>query len=350
MQNKQKGGARRWRRAGVACVAAMAALIVAGCKDNPSRALLKNGSSGKTLELMIVADRAVYDGSTKLLLDSLFARPQDGLNQPEPLFDVVNIPKSSYESTDMFRKHRNILICDIRPGNPNKVYKHTDRVAEPQVAYDFAARDRRALDSLLRRHYPQVLGDLYENEYRRIRRVYARDFNADAMGFLRKRFGLEITVPSEYVIAPPATHDFVWLRKETKDYSQDVLLYVEPYLSQAQFAEDAVLRHLDTMLRHHVPGPADGSYIGSDHRLPFFSRTVRVGGQYATEVRGVYRCFGDFYSGPFVTYAVLSPDRKQVVLLTAFIYSPRKGKRDLLMQVDGIARTLTFMDTLKPRQ
>lgn len=329
-------------RSGVLCVVTASLLSLSSCKDQTTQALLKNGSAGKTLELMLVADRNVYASSTKVLIDSLFTLPQDGLNQPEPLFDLVNIPKSSYESTEMFRKHRNVVICDINPENSNKVYKHTDLVAEPQIVYDFAAKDRAALDSLLRKYYPLLLEDLYRTEYRRIKRIYSKDFNAHAMSFVRKTYGFDLTVPAEYEIAPPATKDFAWIRKETKDYSQDVLIYVEPYLNENQFDEEVILRHMDTMLRRHVPGPADGSYIGSDHRLPFFTKSTQVDGQYATQVRGVYRCFGDFYSGPFVTYAVLSPDKKNVVLLMAFIYSPRKDKRDLLMQVDGIARTLDF--------
>lgn len=342
MYMKKHVTTRRILRTTALCMAAAGLLTLSSCKDRTTQALLKNGSSGKTLELMLVANRDVYTGNTKALIDSLFTHPQDGLNQPEPIFDLVNIPKSSYESTEMFRKHRNILICDLNPENPNKVYKHTDLVAEPQIVYDFAAKDRTALDSLLKKYYPLVLEDLYATEYRRIKRIYAKDFNADAMNFVRKNFGFDLTVPGEYMIAPPTTKEFTWIRKETKDFSQDVLIYVEPYLNENQFDEGTILRHMDTMLRRHVPGPAAGSYIGSDQRLPFYSRSTQVDGQYAMQVRGVYRCFGDFYGGPFVTYAVLSPDKKNVVLLTAFIYSPRKDKRDLLMQVDGIARTLEF--------
>ena len=46
----------------------------------------KPGSSGKTLELMIVSPNSLFSGSTHNVLDSLFAVPQDGLNQPESRF------------------------------------------------------------------------------------------------------------------------------------------------------------------------------------------------------------------------------------------------------------------------
>ena len=175
-----------------------------------------------------MANHDVYAGSTRLLTDSLFAHPQDGLNQAEPIFDVVNIPISIYENTDMFRSHRDVVICDIDSANKNKVYKHGDKFAEPQIIYEFAARDRHALDSLLRRHYPAVLQDLYATEYRRIGSVYGKDFNPEVMQSIQKNFGFALTIPSEYVIAPPVTDDFMWIRKETKDFSQDVLIQWSP--------------------------------------------------------------------------------------------------------------------------
>lgn len=339
------GGARPllspWRYV-LPCVALLCVLLCSACKDPTSQALMKKGSSGKTLELLVVADRNVYTGSTLQLIDSLFARPQDGLNQVEPLFDVVNIPISSFENADMFRSHRNVLICDVDSANRNKVYKHVDRFAEPQIVYDFAAHDRAALDSMLRHFYPAVLRDLYDMEYRRIARVYTKEINADVMQSIRKQFGFSLTIPADYTIAPPVTGDFMWIRKETKDISFDILIQVLPYTTQKQMEEASVLNRVDSVMKQHVPGPADGSYIGTDRRLPFYTHTTQMGGQYAVETRGVYRCFGDFYSGPFVSYAVLMPDKKQMVLLTAFLYSPRKDKRDLLMQVEGICHTLTF--------
>ena len=96
--------------------------LLAACNNPKSDEPQKKGSSGKTLELMIVADKDVYRGETKELIDSLFARPQIGLPVPEKMFDIVNIPVSSYKNTEMFRNHRNIIYCDVNPNNPDKVY------------------------------------------------------------------------------------------------------------------------------------------------------------------------------------------------------------------------------------
>ena len=94
--------------------------LLAACNNPKSDEPQKKGSSGKTLELMIVADKDVYRGETKELIDSLFARPQIGLPVPEKMFDIVNIPVSSYKNTEMFRNHRNIIYCDVNPTTPTR--------------------------------------------------------------------------------------------------------------------------------------------------------------------------------------------------------------------------------------
>jgi len=52
-------------------------------------------------------------------------------------------------------------------------------------------------------------------------------------------------------------------------------------------------------------------------------------------------------SGPFVCYSFVDPNNGQLVSLVGYVYSPSYrsksfSKRDLLMQVDGICRTLAY--------
>lgn len=327
---------------GIFAVMVLCSVMFCGCKDPASQAILVKGSSGKTLELLLVADKNEYTGTTYQLIDSLFCRPADYLNRIQPLFSVVNIPHNSYEGSEMFRYHRNILILSLDTANKNKVYKHVDKYAEPQVVYEFAARDRVSLNSMLSKYYPLVLEDLYNQEYRRIKRTYAKDFNADIVNLLRKDFGFDVTIPNEYRIAPPVKKDFVWVRKETKDFGQHIFIQVDPYTSTVQFSQASLMNHIDSMMRRNVPGPSDTSYVGIERRMDCSFQTLEIDSNYAVRIQGLFRCFGDFYGGPFVSYAVLSPDKKSMVFVTGFLYSPRKDQRDLLMQLDGICRTLNF--------
>ena len=150
----------------------VAAMMLAAFANPSSDEPQKRGSSGKTLELLVVADPDVYCGDTKELVDSLFGRPQECLPSPESMFSVVNIPVSSYKNTEMFRTHRNVLLLDVNEENPDKVYMHIDDYAAPQVVFDFAMKNRDALQENLRKYEQVMLRELYKAEHRRMFKIF----------------------------------------------------------------------------------------------------------------------------------------------------------------------------------
>ncbi|MBP9991096.1 MAG: DUF4837 family protein [Bacteroidales bacterium] len=324
-------------------------LMLAACGPQTTTST-KKGSSGKTLEVLLVADKETYSGETKELIDSLFQRPQDGMPQMEPIFDLVNIPVSSFRNTEMFQAHRNVIICDINPKNPNKVFFHTDQYAAPQVIFDFAVTDRAKLEELLQKYEKRILEDIYKTEHRRMYKVFKSIEDVEIRETIKKQFGFSMIFSNEFEIAKPnnPSPDFMWIRKEAKDFGIGVLIQVSPYTDQKQFEEAVILDNLDTMMRHHVPTSAPGSYMGTERRLDFHSQPVTFeDASYCLETRGCWRSFGDFMGGPFVTYTLSSPDNTQLITLTGYVYYPsgrlkNLSKRDLLMQVEGICHTFKY--------
>lgn len=322
----------------LACLAAVA-LLASACNSPETKALGKRSSSGKTCEVLVAADKGHYAGDTKALLDSILLKPQEGLPQDEARFSVINVPVSSLHNTQMFKMHRNIIICDIKADNPDKFYIHHNQWADPQVVVDIAARSEASLRDMLRRHADLVVEEIYKAEYARMNNAFYKDRNVELMHRFEDKFGFRLTLPQEYIWA---TDDdgFAWMRKETKDFGLGILVNMQPYRDQKQLDTNRIWNRLDTMMRRHVEGPADGSYMGTERRVPLMSRMVEYGGtSYCIETRGLWRLFGDFMGGPFVCYTLLSHDGKQVVDITGYVYCPRFDKRDYLMQVDGICRS-----------
>lgn len=320
----------------------MTVLLVAACNSPETKALSKRSSSGKTCEVLVAADKGQYTGATKALLDSILMSPQEGLPQPEARFSVVNVPVSSLYNTHMFKMHRNIIICDVKAGNPDKFYIHHDQWAEPQVVVDIAASSEASLCAMLRKHADRILEEIYRDEYRRMDNVFYNDRNVELMDRVGDKYNFTLSLPKEFSWAKE-DGDFVWLRKETKDFGLGVLVNVMPYRDANMFDTAKIYNRLDTLMRREVPGPAEGSYMGTERRVALESRKVEFGdSKYCIETRGLWRLFGDFMGGPFVSYCILSPDGTQVVELTGYVYCPRFDKRDYLMQVDGICRSIKW--------
>ena len=320
----------------------VAALLFVGCHNRQNEAIMKRSSSGKTCEVLLAADRALYTGETARVIDSIFRSPQAGLPQDEPCFNLVNIPVSSLHNTQMFQMHRNIVLCDVNSENPDKVYIGRDKWATPQVMVDIAARSEASLQELLRHHAPAIKAAIYKAEHQRIINAFYNVRNVELMQRVKEKFGFEMTFSDEFRWASD-DDGFAWIRKETKDFSLGVLIHTMPYRSEEQFLPEKIDNRLDTLMRRRVPGPAEGSYMGTERRMEIVHNKVDYeGSSYCIETRGLWRLFGDFMGGPFVTYTILSPDKREVVEVTGFVYCPRFDKRDYLMQVEGICNSVKW--------
>ncbi len=330
------------------------ALLASGCGGKMGELGKKKGSSGKTLELMVVADRNVYGERIKGVVEELWGSPQTGLPQPEKKFDLVNVPRSSFEEVEMFKVHRNVVILDINEANENKVYKHIDEYAVPQVIFDFAAKSTKDLDSLLRHYAPMVEEEFYAAEHRRIWKAYTEEEGYEVEASVKEAMGIGLKLSQSYGLASKGK-DFVWVKMEAKDFGMGVLVNRYDYKESGMFEEERILDSLDTMMQRWVPGPSEGSYMGIERRkdkesgewlLPIESKVVEFeGSSYCVETRGCWRLFGNFMGGPFVSYTLLTPDKKQIMSLTGYVYCPRNKpytKRDLLMQVESVCHSLKF--------
>ena len=310
----------------------------------PSNPNQKRGSSGKTLELLVVADKNVYSGSVKDSILTILHQPQKGLNQVEQMFDVVNIPVSSLQNTDMFKAHRNLIIITIADSNRNKARMSHNHWAQPQILFEFQLSSRDSVAPFLRRYLPLIRDEVYKCEHARIFRAYKGVENHELMQKLRNNFSFEITVSNEYYICN-MTSDFAWLRKQTNDFSIGVIIHTKPYKRTSDFDQAVILDQLDSTMKA-IPGPVDGSYMGTDRRVDAETRRVEFNDRYCMETRGLWHVLGKkaFLSGPYVNYTILTPDGEDIIMLTGYVMAPGKNKRDYLMQAESICYTIRFTE------
>lgn len=69
--------------------------------------------SGATNEILVVMNKALWDGAMGDTIKSFFQQPQLGLPQSEPMFDLINLPLANFEKN--VKSHRNVLIVEVSP-------------------------------------------------------------------------------------------------------------------------------------------------------------------------------------------------------------------------------------------
>jgi len=84
-------------------------LAFAACevRDRPD----KPSASGRAGELLAVMDQSLWEGKVGTTFQDVFRAPISTLNQPEPMFNVIFIPKRNFGS--VFETHRHIFMLDV---------------------------------------------------------------------------------------------------------------------------------------------------------------------------------------------------------------------------------------------
>lgn len=303
-------------------------------------------SGGKTLEMIVVADEELYKGELRDAIGKLFETAQEGLNQNEPLFDVIHLKTEGFIHSDMLQKHRNILIIDYKKGNPNKMYNEINRRVFPQAVYKLMVDNKDSLFSILTQFSPTIKKQFYKNEHDRIFNAFKRDENIQLTQQIQNTFDIKLTISSDFYLAKQSDinkngkNDFFWIRKETKNESYGIMIYKMPFTSQDLLKKEKIIDIRNQIAKQNIPGPAKDSYMGTEERFDIYIDTVKINNIIAIEARGLWRLFGDFMGGPFVNYCFQNPTTKDFIMIDCFLYSPKKSKRDLLMQLESIAYSL----------
>ncbi len=306
--------------------------IAASCstKNQP-----KPGSGGKTCEILVVCDKNVYTGTISDSLSAFFEQYQTGLNQAEPMFKLSVITPEAFNDADMFQHMRNIIIISINKKNPNKFAFSKDLLSFPQIIFNFNYTTKEKFLEAFSAKKEMMRTVFYDNERIRIIKTFKTTENIDIKTSLKKNFGFDLVFPDGFEIAKTTSH-YSWIRKESKDYGQGMLIYTYPYADANVFDNNKIITILDSMTKK-VPGPTQGSFMTTEKEFKPVSKPITFNNRYAIETRGLWRLIGDFMGGPFVSYTFTDNANKNVIVLFGYVYAPQKDKRDLLLQMESIA-------------
>jgi hypothetical protein len=295
-------------------------------------------SGGKTLEVLVVCDKNDFETAVGDTLRAFLMQPHLALNQPEPLFSLANIPMSSFEKTDMFKRMRNIIVINFISDQTSEFIVKQDVFASNQIIFYFYVPNKETFFTLFQEKRDLMKNTFYSRERTRIIRAFKTTENVTVSERLLKTFGFRLIAPEGFRILT-SKPDFISINKETKDYGQNLFVYTYPY-SANSFKQSDILRVRNEIAKQYIFGPLEGSYMTTETLVPPISTEVNFNGRYAVETRGLWKLIGDFMGGPFVNYVFLDEETNQMVMIDGFLYSPKKGKRDLLIQLESIAYSI----------
>ncbi|MCR5645339.1 MAG: DUF4837 family protein [Bacteroidales bacterium] len=297
----------------------------------------KDRSAGGTSEILVVTQNdEQWDGIIGDTIRAFFLQPQYGLPQPEALYKLTHINVSGF--SDMFKKHKCLLIVEINP-NLDKPVVETgeDLWAAPQRVMKIVAPDRASWCQVFneQKEAYKVMYDKVERD--RIMSVLRPSNDVNITQKIKEKMGFDITIPSGFFISKDEP-DFMWIRKELEKNSFGIFIYTTPYKDTLQLEMPSLVSLRDRMTQKYVPGPAQGSFMTTEKEdmppVVNYISTFPTG--FAAEMRGMWCLVGDYMAGPFISYTFPDNRTGNLVTLEGYVYYPNHDKRDDLLQLQSI--------------
>ncbi len=309
-----------------------AAVVFSGCVKNDKcvRQSLPN-------HLTVIIDDPLWNGQVGDSIRKKFASPIIGLPQEEPMLSITQYPlrlMEGYMSND-----RNILVVknDEKPYFRVEHNQHTN----PQNVMYLAGRSVPELLDGLQKHTAQMLDIIRRTELDvATRQVDSAQVEREV---LKDSFGIAMRIPQAYKQALKADN-LVWFKKDMVTGNMNVLVYQVPMhcLERGTNIIGNITRMRDSVGALYIHGrEAESRMITEKAFAPYLSRQT-ISGLKAYETRGIWELTNDYMSGPFINLSMVDKDKNRILVLEGFCYAPSQEKRELMLELEAILRTIAF--------
>jgi hypothetical protein len=126
----------------------------------------------------------------------------------------------------------------------------------------------------------------------------------------------------------------------------NIIAYSMPWDSfstDSTFVRD-IVKMRDSIGKKYVPGPYEGTFMITEKAFSPYVFPAEVNGFKAAEVRGIWEISGYPMAGPFLTYIISDEINNRKLILEGFIFAPSANKRDDLLELEAIMKTLKIED------
>lgn len=321
------------------CFAALAALVSCGNSKN-----VLPGVSGKAGEVIVVIEKAHWDGELGDALREYLACDCDFLPQPEPLYNLAYVTPAGF--TNMFQSHRNIIMVHIdQDVKEDGITFYNNKWARPQCIIMINAKGLDEAVAVVRRDYEKIRARLEQAERDRVvasARLYeAKEIREN----VAERFGGSIVFPSGYVIKK-INDSFAWIGNDNTYVYKDILVYRYPANGKDDLQPETIIAQRNRILKENVPGMFDGTYMTTSQVAEPKVSYINYKGHDFAETREFWEVENDFMGGPFVSHSFYSLDGSEILVFEAFVYAPKYDKRQYMRQTESLLYSFQWADTM----
>jgi len=309
------------------------------CGDSGGGQTLLPNLSGSSGEVLVVLDKARWDGRLGDRIRQVLASPVPMLPQAEPNFDLINTGGNAFSK--LYQTHRNVIFIETGEDKEKKVTFMEDTYSSQQLMINLQAKNDEEIMELLDEEGQSIINKINIAERDRWISVYKKSLNSMIFNKLRDEHHLTLHVPYNFTLDVDEK-GFLWLSYETPTTTQSILVYYFDHEGKNYFNKDSIMRIRDSITREKVEGPASGSYMAIEEMVPVNFSLFRFRDRNYAQMRGLWTLENGFMGGPFINVVTKDEVNDRFVMLDGFVYAPGEEKRELMRQVEAIIYTIGF--------
>ena len=248
----------------------LAALTVAACSGKRENLIAQ--STGKTAEVLVVIEDEYWESRTGDLIREVFMQESGGLPQPEALFSVLRINRKALD--EIYRKHHNILVVSINNQyKESKVLTKDDYWASPQRVINIEAPSAEAFEAAFTERQASILELMRDAERKRLQKILTALQEHKLNNEIYELMKDKAHHTCRFFMASKG-EGVIWLRKETKDFSQGILIYTTPYTDTTLFDPERIVTRRNEMCMKYIPAQRRILYVDGRGYCPGITKAI----------------------------------------------------------------------------
>ncbi len=289
---------------------------------------------GDPLELIIVKNTQEFSPSFFKTLKEFLTVSIGPSPQPESKLKLVELEKTKFKG--ILKRHQNLLIISKSSNFDIKIKRNV--FAENQIAILIECPSYKELKKN-KEKIIALTSKIEAIEIARLSQKVIRHNNNRIEDIIDDTHKISLTIPKDFFLAHRDSN-ITWLRRETKKISQGVFIVNLNTFFSPKNKIKKIKTTLDSVLKKHVSGPAENSYMTLEHDAPIaVDSTISINFS-GLKIQSLWKMENDFMGGIFNAYYFDSEELKVPIIIYTYVYAPGENKRLFLLQLEAIISTL----------
>jgi hypothetical protein len=309
--------------------------ILISCNSGNNKIVLQE-SNGRINHLIIVMKNSEWKGDIGDAIRKTLTEPVVGLPQPEPLFEITQVPEDKFGA--MFKATRSILKLAITNKNSFKII--SNKYAYPQKIITITGKSKNELISEIKKNSQNIIRTFKKADILSVQNKVIKKYHAIDKIATFKNHSYSLKIPLKYRKVED-TGDFIWYRYHlTGGNSMELISYSYPITSESNINDNVIVAKRDSIGKKYIPGAIENSYMITEKAYTPHMFPTKLAGLPAIEARGKWEVKGVYMAGPFLNYTVIDKKNNRAIVVEGFTFAPSINKRDYMFELEAILKTL----------